>query len=130
MSARLNAPIIDFPMTCDRPCMTQRGLLIQLGTQVAYVERVTNDAVKARMPDDTLEVVRLDCFKQGRALQDFQRRAVRAMARASAVTGTEIMSEIRAAIEALPDTSLTARLASEEARTFIETNLALIKAGE
>lgn len=123
----LNAPLIDFPMTCDRPCMTQRGLLIEPGTEVAYLERSSTHAVKVRMADGSHEVVRLDCFQQGRDLLDFRRRALAALTKASAVTGKEA-SEIRAAIEALPDTSMVARLAPE-ARMFIETHLALIKAG-
>ena len=128
MSAQLNAPIIDFPMTCDRPCMSQRGLLIQPGAEVAYVERVHDSAAQVRMADGSLEIVRLDCFKQGRALRDFQKRALSALAKASAVASLEELSELRAAIEALPDVSKTARL-TQEARTFVETNFALAKAG-
>ncbi len=120
---------IDFPMTCDRPCMTERGLMVHPGTRVMWDMRIAAHAVRVRMEDGSYEVVRPSCFRQSRALAEFKERALRALRDANLHHGaTDEVPGLRAAIEMLPDRAGLARLPGD-VRTFLETNLALVRGG-
>jgi hypothetical protein len=119
----LNKPLIDFPMTCDRTCMTVRGVLLQPGTEVHWLERVVAHKVRVRMPDGTEEIVHERCFRQTRELEAFKARFARGASRFDAT-----VPGLREAVEALPDRRQLSRL-SGEVRVYIETQFALIKEG-
>jgi hypothetical protein len=115
----------EFILTCDRPCMTLRGLLITVGTRVTYLSRDPGIAkpLLVRMEDGSQEEVASECFRQWRALEEFKGRAVHAI---MAMRMAYNLPHIRAAVEALPDRAKLSWLPGD-VRMFIETNLALIK---
>lgn len=121
--APLNQPLIDFTLTCDRPCMTERGLMIHPGTEVRWVEAVYARRVRVLMVDGAIEEVDPTCFRQSRELAEWKARVRRGLPREGGDDGG-----IRDAVEALPDTTKLRRL-SGDARMYFETQFALIKGG-
>jgi len=119
----------DFRMDCDRPCMTERGLLIQPGTSVTWLARIAQRAVRVQMPDGSEESVNPACFRQSRMLDEFRARAIRAIGDANLHHGAdEEVSGLRAALESLPDRALLDRL-PPDIRVYIEVQFAMIKGG-
>jgi hypothetical protein len=57
-------PSVILSMTCDRPCMTERGLLVQPGTKVTYLGHLGGQAIEVRMEDGSEEVVHPHCFPE------------------------------------------------------------------
>lgn len=125
--SRTGAPVIDFPMTCDRVCMTLRGVMIHPGTLVAFVARVSARRIRVRMSDGSTEDVHPDCFRQSRELEELRGRALRALQSSSHPSDDEIVG-LREAVDALPDRTKLSRLPGE-VRVFIETQLAMIQGG-
>lgn len=109
---------MQFHMTCDRPCMLVRGTLVMPGTQATYVARVTGAAraVTVRMADGSTEMVDPSCFRQWRALEEFKRRALRA------VEVVQLSERLKDVIEALPDITRLRELPSE-VHTFVLMHL-------
>jgi hypothetical protein len=64
MSALQFIPCIDTTMTCESVCMTQRGLLVAVGTKVTFIERIARQATKVRMEDGSEEIVNPTCFTE------------------------------------------------------------------
>lgn len=55
---------IDLSMTSDRPCISERGMMINVGTKVTYLGHLPGQAVKVRMEDGSEEVVHPHCFPE------------------------------------------------------------------
>ncbi len=55
---------IDLSMTSDRPCISERGMMISVGTKVTYLGHLPGQAVKVRMEDGSEEVVHPHCFPE------------------------------------------------------------------
>lgn len=51
-------------MTCDRPCVSVRGLLVQPGTEVTLLRQISRRAVEVRMSDGSVEVLNPTCFPE------------------------------------------------------------------
>lgn len=107
-----------FHMTCDRPCMLVRGVLIHPGTAARYVSRVpgSSRAVVVRMADGSTEIVEPSSFRQWRELEDFKRRALHA------VNVAQLPNRLKEVIQALPDTDRLRELPAE-VHTFVLMHL-------
>lgn len=55
---------IDLSMTSDRPCVSERGVMVHVGTKVTYVAHVGGQAVKCRMEDGSEEILHPHCFPE------------------------------------------------------------------
>lgn len=51
-------------MTSDRPCISDRGMMVNVGTKVTYLGHLPGQAVKVRMEDGSEEVVHPHCFPE------------------------------------------------------------------
>lgn len=103
----------EFTLTCDRPCMTTRGLLIHPGTQVVYISRSAafTHATRVRMADGSEEEVTLACFREWRALDAFKQRMMRHFTAGSGSRDEVLLlARTLAAIAALPNRDLLQRL--------------------
>ena len=54
----------DLTMTSDRPCVSERGMMVHAGTKVTYVGHMGGQAVKCRMEDGTEEILHPHCFPE------------------------------------------------------------------
>lgn len=54
----------DLTMTSDRPCISDRGMMVNVGTKVTYLGHLPGQAVKVRMEDGSEEVVHPHCFPE------------------------------------------------------------------
>lgn len=55
---------IDLCMVSDRPCISDRGMMVNVGTKVTYLGHLPGHAVKVRMEDGSEEVVHPHCFPE------------------------------------------------------------------
>ena len=54
----------DLTMTSDRPCISERGVMVHAGVKVTYLGHIAARAVKVRMEDGSEEVVHPHCFPE------------------------------------------------------------------
>ena len=62
----LRAEVIEdtLSMVSDRPCISDRGMMVNVGTKVTYLGHLPGQAVKVRMEDGSEEVVHPHCFPE------------------------------------------------------------------
>ena len=51
-------------MTCDRPCMSSRGLLVHPGVEVTLLRLLSRRAAQVQMEDGSIEVLNPTCFPE------------------------------------------------------------------
>lgn len=55
---------VDLSMTSDRPCISERGMMVHAGTKVTYLGHVGSRAVKCKMEDGSEEILHPHCFPE------------------------------------------------------------------
>jgi len=55
---------LDLSMTSDRPCISERGLMVHAGVKVTYLGHIAAKAVMVRMEDGSEEILHPHCFPE------------------------------------------------------------------
>jgi len=64
MNRRNFAAPLDLSMTSDRPCISERGLMVHAGVKVTYLGHLAAQAVRVRMEDGSEEILHPRCFPE------------------------------------------------------------------